>query len=86
MLDIPYLNQIASQGLLGIFLALSLLANAFQYRENREWIRKYNELQEKRLDDSKENKAVLENITKDNLEVSKKTLTIVEVLDHKGRI
>ena len=30
-----YLGEIAKQGLLGIFLALSLLVNYFLYRENR---------------------------------------------------
>lgn len=46
-----YLAEIAKQGLLGLFLALSLLANYFLYRENRTLSKEQVDLSEKRIQD-----------------------------------
>lgn len=54
-----YLSPLAQQGVLGVMLVISLLANAYQYRRYES---RYQELWEKRLEDLHQWKDQSENV------------------------
>lgn len=70
------INQLAQTGILGLLLALAIVAIVFLYREN-------NRIQEKRISDLKEARDLIMEPLRGIQQTAEKTLQIVEALKTK---
>lgn len=80
------ITQLANTGILGLLLAISLLAIIYLYRENKALYKANNDLQERRLADAIQSRDVTVSSLQEIQKTLDKLLTLVEATMKKAQI